>query len=313
MTRFLSALYLLMQWAIRNRGHKNKTILIHGVHTPFLYAALVVKMLFDIAVVPIITDPPGVLLPGEGKFIKQLRKIDISLVKKSIQKMSALIVLTQALADYLAPRLPTLVVEGMVNTLTHNRLDTKHGRLHQAQRNFTILYAGGLKEEYGLALLVDAMTLIHDPTIQLWIYGKGEYADIVKAHAKKDTRIKFFGYVPSEQVAEKYHEADLLVNPRPTAYQFTKYSFPSKIMEYMASGTPVLTTKLSGIPDDYYPFLFTIDEESESFLATKIMEIKNENRAVLLDKGARAKNFVEELKCDRVQGERIIDFFKAVC
>ena len=38
------------------------------------------------------------------------------------------------------------------------------------------------------------------------------------------------------------------VNPRQNNEEFTKYSFPSKTMEYLASGVPVVAYKLDGIP-----------------------------------------------------------------
>ena len=51
------------------------------------------------------------------------------------------------------------------------------------------------------------------------------------------------------------------MNPRFTGAEYTLYSFPSKNIEYMVSGTPVITTRLAGIPDDYYPYVFVFEEE----------------------------------------------------
>ena len=56
-----------------------------------------------------------------------------------------------------------------------------------------------------------------------------------------------------------------------------KYSFPSKNMEYMVSGTPVLTTRLPGMPMEYYPYVYFIEEESADGIAAakekEIMEV----------------------------------------
>ena len=67
--------------------------------------------------------------------------------------------------------------------------------------------------------------------------------------------------------------ADLLVNLRDSRIEYTKLSFPSKMFDYMASGTPVLTTKLDGIPIEYYDYVFSIDSYSSSSIADKIREI----------------------------------------
>ena len=60
------------------------------------------------------------------------------------------------------------------------------------------------------------------------------------ACSKKDNRIVFKGMVPNKIVVEDQLKATLLVNPRPSIGEFTRYSFPSKNMEYMVSGTPMV-------------------------------------------------------------------------
>ena len=67
------------------------------------------------------------------------------------------------------------------------------------------------------------------------------------------------GNLPSEQVFEYEKKAKLLVNLRDPSVELTKYAFPSKILEYMSSGSAVLTTKLEGIPNEYFSFINTVD------------------------------------------------------
>ena len=54
---------------------------------------------------------------------------------------------------------------------------------------------------------------------------------------QKDKRIIYWGVVEQKHVFEMQQQATLLVNPRKGHEEYTKYSFPSKTMEYMASGT----------------------------------------------------------------------------
>ena len=63
-------------------------------------------------------------------------------------------------------------------------------------------------------------------------------------------RIEFLGMLPRTDVLELQSKATILVNPRQPVGDFTKYSFPSKTIEYMASGTPLLMYKLPGIPEE---------------------------------------------------------------
>lgn len=43
--------------------------------------------------------------------------------------------------------------------------------------------------------------------------------------------------------------ADVLVNPRQNDDEYTKYSFPSKNIEYLMTGNAVMAYMLDGIPE----------------------------------------------------------------
>ena len=88
----------------------------------------------------------------------------------------------------------------------------------------------------------------------------------------------------NEEVVSAELEASLLINPRPTHEEFTKYSFPSKNMEYMASGTPVLTTKLPGMPADYYPYVFLVNDESAEGMAKAYRDVLEKTEQYLNEK-----------------------------
>ena len=66
----------------------------------------------------------------------------------------------------------------------------------------------------------------------------------------------------NDRAIEEQLHATLLVTTRPTPQAFTKYSFPPKNMEHMASDTPLLTTLLSGIPKGYLRYGRVLRHES---------------------------------------------------
>lgn len=98
-------------------------------------------------------------------------------------------------------------------------------------------------------------------------FGDGTAAEQVKARAAGNPRIRYFGVVPHSQILAYERRASLLVNLRPTQETYTEYSFPSKTIEYMLSGTPLLTTRLKGIPDAYFDYVFTADSGRPEDLA----------------------------------------------
>jgi glycosyltransferase involved in cell wall biosynthesis len=125
-----------------------------------------------------------------------------------------------------------------------------------------ILYAGQLKAKYGLELLLQAFLRLEDQSLRLLILGKGDYEENIRQASLKDPRIVFKGYCPQGEIKKLLNAATVLINPRPTNQSFTQYSFPSKTIEYMVSGRPVISTRLPGIPDDYFPYLYVLENET---------------------------------------------------
>lgn len=98
----------------------------------------------------------------------------------------------------------------------------------------------------------------------------------------------------------------MLINPRPSNEEFTKYSFPSKNMEYMVSGTPTLLTKLPGMPKEYLEYVYVLENESVDGMAEKLIEILNLSPEELKEKGKLAKEYVLNNKSNKNQAQRII-------
>ena len=128
-------------------------------------------------------------------------------------------------------------------------------------------------------------------------------------YQKNDSRIKYMGIVSNEQVVAAEKQATILVNPRLSNQEFAKYSFPSKTSEYMVSGTPLVTTKLPGIPDEYFEHLYLFEEESIEGFAKKMQEILSLPYTELRQKGRDAQEFVLKNKNNIVQTKKIINFF----
>ena len=88
------------------------------------------------------------------------------------------------------------------------------------------------------------------------------------------------------------------------------YSFPSKNMEYLVSGTPVLSTKLKCIPKEYYKYFYFFEDESLDGFIFKIKEIINKDRIELFEFGKRSRNWVLENKNNIIQTKKIIDMIQ---
>ncbi len=173
-----------------------------------------------------------------------------------------------------------------------------------------IVYAGSIKKLYGIENLVKGFTKANIEDAELQIFGDGDYKEELQNICETNKNVKYMGVCPNEEIVAVEQRASLLVNPRPTAPEYTKYSFPSKNMEYMVSGTPVLTTKLSGMPIDYYPYVYTIDDETVNGVANAIKNVFSFSFEERTQTGKRAREFVLQNKSNIIQARKIIQFLE---
>lgn len=195
---------------------------------------------------------------------------------------------------------PYVVLEGHVDSeMDHIQAKTKYN-------NFVCMYAGALSKKYGLDNLVEGFLEADFSDAELHLYGDGDYVSELVKICEKNDNVKYFGTKLNEYIVKEEQKVSLLVNPRPTVEEFTKYSFPSKNMEYMLTGTPVLTTKLPGMPKEYYPYVFLLEDETKKGVTNKLKELYGLDPTELQKKGKHARQFVLEEKSNIRQAYRVI-------
>lgn len=255
----------------------------------------------------IVTDVPG-LTSGTNKvnstkWKNNLSRMVLSLHIRVNKWYDGYLFLTEAMNEVVNKKYkPYTVVEGIVDS----KMKDVRNDITQKYEIPTILYAGGLHREYGIEWLVDAFQKVDNPNVELHIYGYGNFEKELIKRTKEDSRIKFFGTKSNKEIVEEQMKVHLLVNPRPTDAEFVKYSFPSKVMECMVSGTPLLTTCLPGMPKEYYPYVYLIEEETTECLQKMISRLVQLPREELHRKGNDAKRFVLENKNCIIQAEKLI-------
>lgn len=228
-------------------------------------------------------------------------------MKSIYRNLDSMVFLTEKMNEVINPKSkPYLIIEGLVDI----NMAESDNRIENKTEQDAVMYAGALREQYGLKNLVEGFTNYRNENARLWIYGAGDYSEEIKAAAIADHRIQFFGQSPLHEVVNKELEATLLINPRPASREFTQYSFPSKNMEYMASGTPLLTTRLPGMPYEYYDYVFTIDGDDAQSVTAALEKVFAFSKSELHDKGSLSKKFVLEKKNNIVQANRITGLLK---
>lgn len=247
----------------------------------------------------IITDLPKFMDLSENFAKKFLKKLDWIYIKKLQNKFDGYILYSETMAQALKiTNKKWIVMEGMYN-------ENESICIQACQKKKAIMYSGKLEIKYGIKLLIETFFTIDDVNLELWITGGGEAVDYIKSCSKKDSRIKYFGFLSNRTEVLKYQaQASLLINMRLPSEEASSYCFPSKLLEYMASGVPVLSFKLKGIPKEYFNYLILIKDENISSMREAILK----GLAVDDDFGKRASKFILDNKNIATQAQRILKF-----
>lgn len=253
-------------------------------------------------VVGVMTDMPGLMVRfGKEQKMPFITRMATKLMEWSFDNYDKFVFLTEAMNVVNSHNRPYIVMEGLSDTSMAG-----HQKVLNQNDERIIMYAGGLHERYGLKKLTEAFMRLKDDDLRLDLYGNGPFVeDLQNKYCKEDARIRYKGVAPNQEVVQAELNATLLVNPRPTDEEFTKYSFPSKNIEYMASGTPLLTTKLPGMPEEYYPYIYLIEDESVDGYASALKDVLSHTDEELYQLGGIAKSFVLSKKNYLEQAKRI--------
>lgn len=276
------------------KKHPNSVIVCDVLNFTISLGATMIARIMHQQVIGIITDFPEHL---SGK-----KCVYSFLIWKLIRLCTSYILLTDNMKNHLNIKKKSIVIlEGHVDSVMSER----ENLIENKYKNKVCIYAGSLDKKYGIEKLILAFIEADIDGAFLHIYGDGDYSE--KLINLEDKRILYKGVVPNKVVVEEELKATLLINPRPTGDEYIKYSFPSKIMEYMVSGTPVLTTRLLGIPKEYNEFVYFFDNEAIEEMANTLKNILQKRPKELHEKGTAAKKFVLKEKNNIIQARKILE------
>lgn len=295
----------IRDWCKKNGG--NGIILLYGFEQ--LSAAVEVKKLYpNLKIILIVTDLIA-FMDVRRDIVSILNKTKIFSRQESIntycKEVDGFVLLASDMKNKLPVNdKPWIRIEGIYN-------DTQLAENVEKQEK-TIMYTGNLGNRYGVPMLLDAFSKIEDKGYRLWLRGGGELQEMVIEAAAKDPRITYYGQLSRKDLITLQKKATLLVNPVPSNQDFTHYFFPSKTMEYLASGTATLMTKLTCVPPEYDQHLFYLEDETTEGLKTAMMRICEMAPTTLAEHGEKASEFIRREKTPKPQIGKLIEFLKTI-
>jgi len=193
---------------------------------------------------------------------------------QTFRKADKIVCVSGLLADNLSREYP--FVKGKV-VVIENGVDLKRfetGVSKPASRGFCLLYVGRIVEEKGIGGLLKALSIVRDEIkdISLYIVGGGKDLDKFKDMTKRlkiTDVVNYVGEVGNTEVVKYYKSSDVFVYP-----SLRQEGFPMVIAESMASGLPIIASRIGGIPNAI--------EDKKTGVLIEPGDIKNLVGAILL-------------------------------
>lgn len=297
----------LKQWSKKDQSTNKKIAFIYSLSPGSVrIARLLKKFNPSIYVCISVNDlPENIMLDDRGNsiIVRLWKALSKKKVAVGLKYIDGFMIVAEQIAESLnVCNKPYVIVEALVE------IDQEFKLIFSKRKDYIkrIVYTGGLIEKYGVLNLLKAFTEIKSDEYRLIICGDGDCKDKIIEMSKKDNRIEYLGVLSYDKIKKIQESASVLVNPRQSTGDFTKYSFPIKTIEYLLSGTPVIAYKLDGIPPEYDDHLIYVDDNSIEALKGKIIQVCTMTEEQLLNIDNKNRQFVFEQKNHIIQTKRIL-------
>lgn len=151
------------------------------------------------------------------------------------------------------PLLNCTKIERFAKELNSKEKDELKKFLQIPKENKVIIYTGRIVKEKGVKELLKAFSAIKRSDLTLLIIGSANFGsktktsyerEVTKLIQESDKQIVFTGYVHQTQLYKYYSIADIAVMP-----SLFQDPAPLVCIETQATGTPLIATKVGGIPE----------------------------------------------------------------
>lgn len=286
---------------------RNKNVDVALIYSPYFVFLGCLNLLrrLHIKTVCIVPDMPKF----SGVYVKKSLRSKLSSLyrqkyfEKKISKVDGFVFLTKSMNTHINKnKVPYCVVEGIANS------KFKYIDNHNISQRI-VLYSGSLQYKYGLRELINIAKDYSNANYncEFHFYGRGEAENEIISLSETNKKIKYFGCADRPTLHVAQQNAFVLINPRTGNDEFTKFSFPSKNLEYLLAARPVICYKLEGIPDEYDSVFIYPDGDGEYYLRKKIDEVLSLSDDKAKEIGLEGKAFAINEKNERVQAKKIFD------
>ncbi len=170
-----------------------------------------------------------------------------------------------------------------------------------------LFYMGWLYHFSGLTEVAEEIVKRNDKRVKLLVVGKGDSWEDLREIEKKEAKesLILLGWKPYSEIPRYIKASDICILPSHDV-EIMRNIVPIKIYEYLASGKPVISTKLNGLVTEFGEDSGIAYVNNPSEVLDAVMEINAGRRIKEMGEGARraVENNGWDRICDRF--ERVI-------
>lgn len=245
------------------KSTKFDAIIVYSLHSPYLLAAICLKVLIGVPIGVFIPDLPLNMSEKSDVGIRKfLKLIDNWFLKRLLTMVDVSYPITNQIAiDWLPKKLKFLVIEGIspcVNESFDVIASCKETKKTKSNSK-RILYTGSFTY---IIKFVKWFSSYRELNVNLILIGGGPELFELEKIALSDSRIVIKKFVRDEFLDAEIELCDYLINPRDTEWIGSRYSFPSKLFDYMGRGKPIISTRIAGVPEEYFTCFIGINDDT---------------------------------------------------
>ncbi len=293
--RFFWLALLTLSW--RQLRRRYATVQVHNLPDFLVFAALVPKLTGAGVILDIHDLMPEFMAARLGRDLAHPAVRAVALQERWATRFAdSVVTVTTEWRDTLVKRGVPAEKLSVVMNLADPQVFFPRARDRENTPGFTVMYHGTLTERYGIDLAIRAVVALRPeiPDLRFRVMGSGEALEGLRAQVEAADASGFIvlpeGFVPMEELVETIRHADLGLVPNRSDV-FTDGILPTKLLEYVSLGVPVVASRTSGISsyfDDSMVEFFAPGDVDDLMRAILLM-YRDRRRAVA--KAARAMQF----------------------
>ena len=257
-------------WRMVSKAYQEKpfdAVLLYNAILPESMVAMALKKRYGVPLIFEYEDDPSAMPGGQRNWKNRIWQFQLQRLRKHVDAVMG--VSPELLTQFPAARnvlLRGVLAADLSGVRPLRQADFKH---------HTVMFAGSLSQAKGVEALCEAWSLGGFDGARLCIYGAGPELNRLQSKYGSDS-ISFKGVVSRSRLIDAFGEATVLVNPHCGGQVQHGGIFPFKLIEYLSTGRPIVSTPVASLESELRAGICFADGETPHQLAGALHRVMND-------------------------------------